>query len=58
MGFSPPVIPKAFFAYVLGSKSFGRVNLAPAGSMLRNRESANVATLSLAVFHANTYQLP
>ncbi len=28
MGFSPPVIPKAFFAYVLGSKSCGGANLA------------------------------
>ena len=58
MGFSPPVIPKAFFAYVLGSKSFGGANLAPVGSICRNRDSANVATRSLAAFHANTYQLP
>jgi hypothetical protein len=32
MGFSPPVIPKAFFAYALGSKSVGGANRAPARS--------------------------
>ena len=58
MGFSPPVIPKAFFAYVLESKSVGGANLVPVDSMCRNRDSANVATRSLAAFHANTYQLP
>ena len=58
MGFSPPMIPKAFFAYALGSKSVGGANLVPVDSMCRNREIANVATRYLAVFHANTYQLP
>jgi len=46
------------FAYALGSKSVGGANRAPVGSTFRNRESANVATRSLAAFHANTYQFP
>ena len=58
MGFSPPAMPKAFFAYALGSKSVRGANLVPVGSIFRNRDSANVATRSLAAFHANTYQFP
>ena len=34
--FSPPVIPKACFAYALGSKSVGGANRAPVGSICPN----------------------
>jgi hypothetical protein len=39
MGFSPPAMPKAFFAYALGSKSVRGANLVPVGSIYRNRDS-------------------